>query len=142
MITPVFFASFTPLLSFAVKRLYRKGRTGLKRLNGLNAVTSGTNRPFSIYGGTTGQSLLNIMYTTIKCPTKLSHFRDQWDKNGSECKLQLVLKAEHRQAKACTLNPLMDKLEPLPIRLIPSNRIDHNSQPPSRLRMPKIKKRL
>jgi hypothetical protein len=26
--------------------------------------------------------MLNIIITTIKCPTKLSHFRDQWDKNG------------------------------------------------------------
>jgi hypothetical protein len=26
--------------------------------------------------------MLNLLFTTIKCPTKLSHFRDQWDKNG------------------------------------------------------------
>jgi hypothetical protein len=26
--------------------------------------------------------MLNIITTTIKCPTKLSHFRDQWDNIG------------------------------------------------------------
>src|SRR4029079_16713691 len=32
--------------------------------------------------GTAGQIMLNILSTTISCPTKLSHFGDRWDKNG------------------------------------------------------------
>jgi hypothetical protein len=56
----------------------------------------GQTGPFSKYRGTAGQSMLNIMHTTIKCPTKLSHFRDQWDKKSSECKLQLVSSPDGR----------------------------------------------
>lgn len=32
--------------------------------------------------GTAGQTGLNQMDTTIKCPTRLSHFRDRWDTTG------------------------------------------------------------
>jgi hypothetical protein len=32
--------------------------------------------------GTAGQEDLTLLDTIIKCPTKLSHFRDQWDKHG------------------------------------------------------------
>jgi hypothetical protein len=46
------------------------------------ASQSGTNRLYSTYGGTAGQEGLNIMNTIIKCPTLLSHFWDEWDKNG------------------------------------------------------------
>jgi hypothetical protein len=37
---------------------------------------------YSQMRGTAGQEGLTLLNTTIKCPTKLSHFRDQWDKNG------------------------------------------------------------
>jgi hypothetical protein len=50
----------------------------------------GQTESFSKHGGTAGQSVLNIIDTIINCPTKVSHFRDQWDKKSSECKLQLV----------------------------------------------------
>ena len=57
-----------------------------------------TNGMFFKYRGTAGQEGLNILDTTIKCPTKVSHFwdeRDIWDKR-LECKLQLVFGAERR----------------------------------------------
>jgi hypothetical protein len=55
--------------------------------------TSGTNKLFSIYSGTAGQRGLNVLDTTIQCPTELSHFRDRWDTSGTrelECELQRV----------------------------------------------------
>ena len=42
----------------------------------------GTNDLFSNICGTAGQQGLNLVDTTINCPTKLSHFWDEWDKNG------------------------------------------------------------
>jgi hypothetical protein len=56
-------------------RFNRKGRKVRKVRNPWDKRDNGTR-------GTAGQSMLNILSTTIKCPTKLSHFRDQWDKNG------------------------------------------------------------
>jgi hypothetical protein len=60
------------------------GTAGTDRTTGTNrtARTSGTNRLFSMYSGTAGQKGLSQTDTTIKCPTKLSHFWDEWDKNG------------------------------------------------------------
>jgi hypothetical protein len=55
-----------------------RGTTGTNRTAG----TSGTNNLFSTYGGTAGQRGSNILFTTIKCPTELSHFWDRWDKIG------------------------------------------------------------
>jgi hypothetical protein len=44
----------------------------------------GQNRMFSRYGGTVGQERLNIIDTTIKCPTKVSHFWDERDTFGTK----------------------------------------------------------
>ena len=43
---------------------------------------AGTNKIFSIFRGTAGQGELNIVFTTINCPTILSHFVPPWDKVG------------------------------------------------------------
>jgi hypothetical protein len=50
--------------------------------HGTKLGRTGQTGKFSIYGGTAGQSMLNIIDTTIQCPTKLSHFRDRWDTAG------------------------------------------------------------
>ena len=49
-----------------------EGRQATKRSN----KNRGTNKSFSSMCGTAGQTGLNIMNTTIKCPTQVSHF---WD---------------------------------------------------------------
>jgi hypothetical protein len=49
---------------------------------GQNLRPLGQTVRFSTWGGTAGQSMLNILFTTIKCPTNLSHFRDWWDTTG------------------------------------------------------------
>jgi hypothetical protein len=66
---------------------------------------------FSQMRGTAGQKGLTLLNTTIKCPTKLSHFRDQWDSwdKELECKLQLVLTPAKKQAEACTLTFSRDR---------------------------------
>ena len=46
--------------------------------------TSGTNKLFSIYSGTAGQTGLSPAGTTIKCPTRLSHFWDERDTFGTK----------------------------------------------------------
>ena len=49
----------------------------------LPASRTWTNPSFSTHGGTAGQQWLNIIDTTIKCPTKVSHFWDGWDTFGT-----------------------------------------------------------
>jgi hypothetical protein len=39
----------------------------------------GQNTPLSAHSGTAGQEGLTLTDTTVKCPTKVSHFWDEWD---------------------------------------------------------------
>src|SRR5690242_17638700 len=58
----------------------------------------GTIKLFSIYSGTAGQTGLSPTVTTLKCPTKLSHFRDEWDTFGTK-------QAETEAGRECVPSP-------------------------------------